>query len=69
MFRVSCKALLITSACVVAAAKLHAHAGSSPVAATQDINRCLFVVRAAAAAKMLEDDTTSRSRRVGMVER
>jgi hypothetical protein len=35
----------------------------TPVAATQEVNRCLSVVRAAAAAKSLQDATSKRTRR------
>jgi hypothetical protein len=41
------RALLILAACVACVAKLHA-GGGQPVYATQEVNRCLSVVRAAA---------------------
>jgi hypothetical protein len=66
MLRVSCKALLITAACLVAAAKLYGRV--SPVVATQEVNRCLSVVRAAAAAKSLQDATSKRTRRTRSYE-
>lgn len=63
MFRVSCKAMLITAACLVAAARLYSGCAGNPVAATQEVNRCLSVVRAAAAAKSLQNATSKRTRR------
>jgi hypothetical protein len=57
--------MLIVAACVVAAAKLHGRGVSTPVAATQEVNRCLAVVRAAAAARSLQDATSKKTRRAG----
>jgi hypothetical protein len=66
MLRVSCKAILITAACLVAGAKLYSRV--SPLVATQEVNRCLSVVRAAAAAKSLQDATSKRTRRARSYE-
>jgi hypothetical protein len=66
MLRVSCKALLITAACLVAAAKLYGRV--NPLVASQEVNRCLSVVRAAAAAKSLQDATSKRTRRARSYE-
>jgi hypothetical protein len=63
MLRLSCKALLILAACAAAAAKLHSRGVVSPLLATQEVNRCLSVVRAAAASKSLHDATSKRTRR------
>ena len=63
MLRVSCKVVLIAAACLVAAAKLRAGGAVSPLAATQEVNRCLTVVRAAAAAKSIQGATSKRTRR------
>jgi hypothetical protein len=65
MLRVSCNALLIAAACLVTVARLHARGIASPLAATQEVNRCLSVLRAAAATRSLQDGTAKRSRRVG----
>jgi hypothetical protein len=49
ILRLSGKAFLILAALLVSAAKLHAqHHALTPMAATQELNRCLTVVRAAA---------------------
>ena len=48
LFRYSCRAVVIAAACVASAAKLHARGDLTPLAATQEVNRCLSVVRAAA---------------------
>ena len=63
MLRVSCNAVLIAAACFVSGAKLHNHAVASPLAASQEVNRCLSVLRAAAGTRSLQDATTKRARR------
>ena len=68
MLRVSCNAVLISAACLVTAAKLHDR-GVGLVATSQELNRCLSVLRAAAASKSLEDAVGKRTRRARAVER
>jgi hypothetical protein len=51
ILRLSGKALLITAACVVCAVKLHSKGVLTPATATQELNRCMSVVRAAATRK------------------
>jgi hypothetical protein len=48
IFRFSCRAFLIAAASVACASKLHAQNSVTPVTASQELNRCLSVVRAAA---------------------
>jgi hypothetical protein len=48
ILRYSCRAFVIAAACVASAARLHARGDVSPLVATQELNRCLSVVRAAA---------------------
>ena len=69
MLRVSCNAVLISAACLVTAAKLHDRGVTGLVVTTQELNRCLSVLRAAAAAKSLEDSTGKRTRRTRTLER
>lgn len=68
MLRVSCNAVLIAAACLVTAAKLHDR-GVGLVLTSHELNRCLSVLRAAAAAKSLEDATGKRTRRTRTLER
>jgi hypothetical protein len=68
MLRVSCNAVLISVACLVTAAKLHDR-GVGLVLTCQELNRCLSVLRAAAASKSLEDATGKRTRRTRTIER
>jgi hypothetical protein len=67
MIRVSCNAVLIAAACLVAAARVHDPRVASPVAATQEINRCLSVLRAAAGSRTLQDSTAKRTRRPSII--
>jgi hypothetical protein len=48
IFRYSCRAVVIAAACIASAAKLHSRETVGPFVATQELNRCLSVVRAAA---------------------
>ena len=48
ILRVSGKAFLIVVALLVSAAKLHGQRTLTPMAATQELNRCLSVLRVAA---------------------
>ena len=68
MLRSSCKVVLIASACLLAAAKLHGRGATSPVVTTQEVNRCLVLVRAAAG-KSLEKSTGKRTRRPAIIDR
>lgn len=63
MLRASCNVLVVAAACVVTAAKLHSLGIGSVVLATQDVNRCLTVLRAAAATRSLQDSSSKRTRR------
>lgn len=63
MVRISCRVVLIAVACLLGAAKLQGGGVANPVAATQEVNRCLTVLRAAAAARSLQDATSKRTRR------
>jgi len=54
MLRASCNAVLITAACLASAARLR-HGAPNVVAATQEVNRCLSVVRVAAGSRKLAD--------------
>ena len=49
MVRPVCKTLVITAACLIAAAKLRHHSAASPLTTTQELNRCLTLLRAASA--------------------
>ena len=51
ILRLSGKTLLIAAACVVCAVKLHSKGVLTPATATQELNRCMSVVRAAATRK------------------
>ena len=68
MLRVSCNVVLLSAACLVTAAKLHDR-GVGLVATSQELNRCLSVLRAAAAAKSFEDATGKRTRRTRTIDR
>ncbi len=48
ILRFSCRALLIAAASLACASKLHAQNRLTPVLASQELTRCLSVVRAAA---------------------
>jgi hypothetical protein len=48
ILRLSCRAFLIAAASVACASRLHAQKNVTPVIASQELNRCLSVVRAAA---------------------
>lgn len=47
LLRFSCRAFLIAAASVACASKLHTGNSLTPVLASQELNRCLSVVRAA----------------------
>ena len=63
MLRVCFNVALIAAACIVTAAKLHSRGAAGVVSATQDVNRCLSVLRAAAATRSLQDASSKRTRR------
>ena len=48
ILRLSCRALLIAAASLACASKLHAQNKLTPAVASQELTRCLSVVRAAA---------------------
>ena len=47
MIRVVCHAFVIAAACLVTGAKLRHHGAMCPLATTQEVNRCLSLLRAA----------------------
>ncbi len=63
MLRSSGKAFLILAAVLVAGTKLHSQRSLSPMAATQELNRCLAFVRAAAARRGSAAPVTAQIRR------
>ena len=48
VLRFSCRAFVIVAAALACAGKIRGHGPVMPVVATQELNRCLSVVRAAA---------------------
>jgi hypothetical protein len=60
VLRLSCRALVIVAASLACAGKLRGHGAVPPVVATQEVNRCLSVVRAAARRSTPRDDAQSR---------
>jgi hypothetical protein len=48
VLRFSCRAFVILAAALICVAKIRGHGPVTPVIATQELNRCLSVVRAAA---------------------
>jgi hypothetical protein len=67
IFRYSCRAFVIAAACVASAAKLHSRGEVSPLVATQELNRCLSVVRAAAR-RSGSVPSTARTRRADTLD-
>ena len=49
MLRVVARTLVIAAACLVTGAKLRHHGVAGPLATTQELNRCLSLLRAASA--------------------
>jgi hypothetical protein len=47
MIRVVCHVFVIAAACLVTGAKLRHHGAGCPLATTQEVNRCLSLLRAA----------------------
>ncbi len=60
MLRLSCRALVIIAAALACAGKIRGHGPVVPVIATQELNRCLSVVRAAARRGGMDDRTQVR---------
>ena len=60
MLRASCQAFVITAACLITVVKLRNQGLSSPFLTTQEINRCLSVLRAASAANGTTDNSLRR---------
>jgi hypothetical protein len=60
MLRLSCRALVIVAASLCCAGKLRGHGSIPPVVATQELNRCLSVVRAAARRGAMVDRALAR---------
>ena len=63
MLRASCNVLIVAAACMVTVAKLHSRGIGGVIVATQDVNRCLSVLRAAAATRNLQNPSRERTRR------
>jgi hypothetical protein len=61
MLRVVCKAVVIVAACLVTSAKLRHQGTACPLATTQELNRCLSLLRAASA----KNAPTAGSKRLG----
>lgn len=61
MLRASCNAVLIVAACVAAGGKLR-HGTPNVVDTTQEVNRCLSVVRAAAGSRKLVEPVRKATR-------
>ena len=49
MLRLVCRVFVIAAACFVTGAKLRHHGAACPLATTQELNRCLSMLRAASA--------------------
>jgi hypothetical protein len=60
VLRFTCRALVILAAALICAAKLRGNGPVTPVVATQELNRCLSVVRAAARRGAVEDRSPAR---------
>lgn len=67
MLNVVCKALVIAAACFVTGAKLRHQGAACPLATTQELNRCLSLLRAASARH--ETEATDRRQAFGMHDR
>ena len=67
MFRIVCKVLVIAAACFVTAAKLRHHGAACPLATTQELNRCLSLLRAASSKNAPNE--TDRRHTFGMHDR
>ena len=68
MLSASVKVLLMVAACLVMGAKVRHHGLSSPFMATQEVNRCLTLLRATSSAKS-GPDRSSRRYCAGMSDR
>ena len=69
MLRIACKALLISAACLSTGAKLHRSGLVGFVVTPQEINRCLAVVRAAAASRTVQSPAARKARGAGISDR
>jgi hypothetical protein len=67
-FCYSCRAFVIAAACAASASKLHSRGDGSPIVATQELTRCLSVVRAAAR-RSGAVPSAARSRRTDALDR
>jgi hypothetical protein len=67
MLSASCKVLVITAACLVSGAKLRHQGLASPFLATQEINRCLSVLRAASSSNATGGTNRRRSNGVAIL--
>ena len=63
MLRPSGKAFLIVAALLICGAKLHSQRSVTPMAATQELNRCLAFVRAAASRRGSAAPATAQRRK------
>ena len=53
-------AVLLVPLMLVCAGRLHAHGGTSPAGMTQELNRCLTLIRAAASRRRQTDEHRQR---------
>jgi hypothetical protein len=60
VLRFSCRAFVIVAAALVCVVKLRGSGSVTPVVATQELNRCLSVVRAAARRSAASDRSLAR---------
>ena len=60
VLRFSCRAFVIVAAALICVAKLRGSGSVTPVVATQELNRCLSVVRAAARRSAASDRSLAR---------
>jgi len=64
LFKAATRTTLILIPLFTSAARLHAHAIETPVAVTQELNRCLMMVRTAASRRGAQQGNQVRSARV-----
>jgi len=65
--RFATRTALILIPLTTSAARLHAHAVQTPVGVTQEVNRCLLIVRSAASRRGSQNKFASASRAIAPV--
>jgi hypothetical protein len=60
--KVATRAILILVPLTTSAARLHAHAVQTPLGVTQELNRCLLIVRTAASRRVSQNKVASAAR-------